>query len=232
MSYLANIATIIVFPLLVIQIRAGNEQAKLVKNQVFISNAISILQLADQSLWSSQGGNRSSYLILIALQKEIKEQDLKNAIELQIKRITTFYKNSVMIPYAENVPVICQLAPSPCSKGLEPSKGFNAQNVIDHLDINRYSFWSERARAACLLRNIATAQGKEELNNDRIKKKKLYEQLIRIMQKENEPSLFVSRMALVAYSELTAYQEKNVFDFEGARKDWEKRREEILKINF
>jgi len=54
------------------------------------------------------------------------------------------------------------------------------------------------------------------------------------MQKENEPSLFVSKAALNTYSELTGFKPSSVFDFEGATEHWnnQKNRERILEIEF
>ena len=111
-------------------------------------------------------------------------------------------------------------ASSPC---YEPD---NAKNVFYHLTER---IWTERARAACLLRNIKTAQYK-----DQVDKEKFLETLVFLMKEENEKSLFVSKMALDTYSELTGFQLSGVFDFDGAINDWKNldRKKEILKANF
>lgn len=175
--------------------------------------------------WHNEyGGVRRSYQRLLHWRDAINDPIRKDWIITEIERVEKSYPVDVMRLNIDRWGYIC-VQHADCKKDYEPPTGFSAQNAISHLGFNR-DLWQERARAACILRNIKTSPDK-----DSIDKKKLYEALIRHMN-DQEPSLTVSKMALETYKDLTGFVSDGVFDFAGAIKDWEKRKEEILKINF
>ncbi len=183
-----------------------------------------IRQLGERAEWNnSYGGDRQSYLTLISWEQTINESQLKKLISSEIEKLKDQYRNSATSLIVEQLPAICVFITKPnvepCSEGREPSRGFSAKNVLDHLDRNKYSYWTERARAAYLLRHIDTSP-----NKDSVRIQDVYEWLIKVMKEENENSLLVSKMALDTYASLTNYELKQVFDFEGAIKDWEQKK--------
>jgi hypothetical protein len=176
-----------------------------------------IRELNIQALWpnSSYGGNRQSYLILLNWKVKVKNPEIKKLIYGAIKNIESYYATDIMTLFIERQIAICKYSVPPCSEGYEPPIGYNAKNVFEHLS---RPLWTERARAACLLRNIETSSHK-----DQIDKKELCSKLINLM-KENENSLFVSKMAFETYKSLTGFSSPGVFDFDKAIEDWNKRK--------
>jgi len=187
-----------------------------------------------QSLWDTNigfydGGSRNSYSSLLNMEKS-DNPTMKKLASDAVKTIKNAYDGSninVMVLNIERWGYICRWSVPPCANGYEPSIGYNAKNVFDHLD---YKKWQERARAACLLRNVDSTIN---THRDQVDKKEFCDKLVNLMG-EQEPSLFVSKMALETYKALTGFSSLGVFDFEGAIKDWEnpERKEKILKINF
>jgi hypothetical protein len=185
------------------------------------------------SMWYPDGGNRQSYQILLSWEKDEKtDPALKKLISSEIKRVQEDYYTAPLRRFVDNedgrgVSWVCKITGSEakeCSNGIEPSKGFDAANVLNHLyKTSPETPWQEYARAACILRNIQTAYNKNNLD-----KKKLFERLVSLMG-EDERSLCVSKMAFETYKDLTGFSSDKVFDFEGATKDWVDRQEEILK---
>ena len=102
---------------------------------------------------------------------------------------------------------------------IEPVEGFSAKNVIEHLEIEKYHRCTSRARATSILRNIRTALGKEDIDMT-----KLLETLVIIMK--NDPSLLVSKLALDRYSQFTGFVPSNIFDFNAAIDDFDKRKKQ------
>ncbi len=177
---------------------------------------IEIGQLGDRSRWqNAYGGDRSSYEALLSLKEKIKDIERNKIVSTEIKTIESVYSPDIMTITMDNFPTICQLSDPPCTKGFEPSIGYNAVNVFKHLD---RPLWTERARAAALLRNIEKSPNKESVD-----RKALYEKLVKLMKKE-ESSLFVSKMAFETYKELTGFSTDGVFNFESAILDWEQRK--------
>src|SRR3989338_2068367 len=175
--------------------------------------------------WNNEyGGDRRSYLRLLYLKDTITDAVRKDWVTTEIERVEKSYPVDVMRLNIDNWGVIC-IPHFNCSKGYENSTGFSASNVINHLGFNR-DLWQERARAACVLRKIKKTPDKGSVN-----KESFYEKLISLMG-EKENSLCVSKMAFETYKDLTGFPSDGVFDFEGAIKDWKKRKEEILKTNF
>jgi len=229
---LAELVTIFAFPFIVFALFSGIEQTRLLKDQivsldnqtevlkdqVILSNHISLLQLADQATrWGDiYGGKRTSYSSLLIWENKIKDTEVKKAISSEIKNIKRIYRDNhgVMKYKVKNIKAICKRktkpSPLPCPEGFEPSTGYDAENVFKHLGGD---LWTERARAACLLKDIETAQYEGKV--DRVE---LYDTLVNLMKEENESSLCVSKMALDTYASLTGYEIKDVFDFEGAIK--------------
>lgn len=201
------------------------EQGKLVETQIFASNGISISRLAEQSQWRDEVGNptmgdRSSYIILASLQNDdnLGKPELKAVAELQIKRVKDLYKNDLLNPIVQDFRAICKKPYSKCPypEQREPFEGFDADNVFRCLRDEK--LWTERARAAFMLRNIEKAS-----TNEHVTPEGLYKKLIDHMREKNEPSLLVSKMAFDTYRLLVGDEEKNVdvFDFERAIKVWE-----------
>ncbi len=188
---------------------------------------IAIKQLGDMAMWHNvYGGDRRSYSKLLDWKHASKDSLMTQWLNTEIDRIKDSYRLNIIVGHVENWNVICKPhAIPPCSNGFENVHGFSAQNVLDH--ISQDNRWDERARAVCLLRNIKTAKGKESIS-----KEKLFEKLIKHMNLEIENSLCVAVLALNTYKELSGFNSKEVFDFEGAINDWEKRKEEILKKEF
>lgn len=178
--------------------------------------------------WHNEyGGARRSYQRLLHWRDTINSSVRKDWVIIEIERVEKSYPVDVMRINIDN-PLFWGYICKPhvnCTQGYENSTGFSAQNVISHLGSNR-DLWRERARAACILRNIKTAPDKDFVN-----KEDLYERLINLMGKK-ENSLCVAKMALETYKDLTGFRSSGVFDFEGAAKDWQERKEEILKRDF
>ncbi len=189
--------------------------------------ALVIKNLGDMSVWHNvYGGDRRSYSTLLDWKNTVKDPITSQLISTEIERVKDDYRVNIMRLNIDGWSVICKPGAIPaCSKGYENPEGFLAGNVLDHLSPEKR--WDERARAACLLRNIKTAVGKENVN-----KEIFFEKLIKHMNPEIENSLCVAKMALQTYADLTGFLPNGVFDFEGAVKDWKNRRDEILKINF
>lgn len=166
------------------------------------------------------GGDRRSYEILLSWQKKIKNPEIAGIILTEMERLKSVYSADVMTLVISKQPAICkfiiQPGVRPCAEGWEPLIGYNAINVFQHLD---RPLWTERAKAACLLRNI-----EQSPNKDGVDKNALCEKLVNLMKKENENSLFVSKMAFETYKELTKFSSPGVFDFNKAVEDWEKRK--------
>jgi len=194
------------------------------KNDGSLPSADQITALGKRALWGNEYlGSREAYSQLLDWQNSIKDPMTSKLLSAEIKRIEDDYRTDIM---RLHIDVGRQISiPHVDGKdGFVKSEGFLAGNVLAHLSPNRRA--DERARAACILRNIKTSPDK-----DSIDKKELYERLISHMG-EQESSLCVSKMALETYKDLTGFSPDGVFDFEGAVKDWKKRKDEILKINF
>ena len=168
------------------------------------------------------GGDRRSYQRLLHWKGTVNDPVRKDWIITEIERVEKSYPIDVMRLNIDNWRYICKPHVN-CTQGFENPTGFSAQNVINHLTRD---LWQERARAACILRNIKTAPDKGSVN-----KEDFYKKLVGLMG-EKENSLCVSKMALETYKDLTGFSSDSVFDFEGAIKDWEKRKDEILKADF
>ena len=145
-------------------------------------------------------------------------------LSAEIERVKGEYRVNIMRENIDRWTLICKPHKN-CNGGFEEPIGFNAQNVLDHLAPDKR--WDERARAACLLRNIKTAAGKDQLN-----KGEPFEKLVKHMGPE-ENSLCVAKMALETYKDLTGFQSKGdgIFDFDEAIADWKIRQTEILRLN-
>lgn len=187
------------------------------------STNLDISQLADRALWegTNECGDRSVYNELQRCYEEIKDFGLRAEYANQINRIKNDYKTSILGPRAKATRSVCREGTMNGDRCvIEPEKGFSAKNVIDHLDQSKYPRCTSRLRAAALLQNIDTSKGKKDM-------KKAIRLLVFIL--ENDPSLLVSKLALDRYSQFTGYSPLDVFDFDDALKDWDKRKIEILK---
>lgn len=201
--------------------------------QSFVFNVAKISQLGDLASWHNKfGGQRQGYEELLSWKKKESSPEIKKKISAEIERLEEIYDPRIMVPTIEQLISICKFITKPnvpaCALGMEPPTGYDAQNVFHHLT---EKIWTERARAACLLSNIKTSQNKDQIDKE---KEKLFDALVFLMKEENEKSLFVSKMALYTYSQLTGFSPPGVFDFEDAINDWEnpERKKEILKVKF
>lgn len=179
-----------------------------------------------QSLWDTnvgfyEGGKRNSYLSLLDMKKS-DDPVIKKLASDAVEVIKNAYDGSninVMVINIERWGYICKWSPPPfCTDGYEPAIGYNIKNVFDHLSFGK---WQERARVACLLRNIDYPTNTHRSD---VTKKEVREKLANLMG-EQEPSLFVSKMALETYKALTPdFKSSGVFDFKEAIEDWEQRK--------
>lgn len=178
--------------------------------------------------WHNEyGGNKRSYRKLLYWRDKINDSIRRDLIVTEIERVEKSYPIDVMRINIDNQNVwgyICKPHVN-CTQGYVKPTGFPANTVISHLGSNR-DLWRERARAACILRNIKTSPDK-----DSVDKEDFYQRLVTLMD-DKEPSLCVSKMALETYKDLTGFSTEKVFDFEGAKRHWEKNMDDILKINF
>jgi hypothetical protein len=166
------------------------------------------------------GGSRASYENLVSEKNEFNNP----LVTEKLRNIESIYSSATMVLMVERLNTIWIPGSTPENAKCEPIEGYDARNIRDHLSAN---FWTERARAACLLQRLKTAKNKKDIFNE-----KLFDKLIYLMGERNESSLVVSKMALSAYSSLTGFVPSEVFDFAGAVKDWDNpiRKAEILKI--
>ncbi|MBI5024718.1 MAG: hypothetical protein HZC18_06950 [Candidatus Omnitrophica bacterium] len=197
-----------------------------------------IKTLRDNAMWSVEGfqqGDRRSYLTLLSWASNPKDTVTKNLIISAIEEIKDVYgQTDVMRQHIEPVRNphrwwICKESIPSCHDGFEEPTGYKAQNIINHL---ARKLWQERGRAASILRNIKTASDKDRINEDATIKEQLFDKLIERLNLEKENSLFVAKMAFETYKDLTGFSSDGVFDFAGAIKDWETRKEKILRMNF
>ena len=195
------------------------EEAKDVAERI-----VSIIDLSNKAKWQqNNGGDYESYKKLLEMQKEIKNNELKKILAEQIDSIKNSYNAEDIWRVADSLPYICQRSDPPCAKGLEPIEGFNAKNVYDHLTTD-YKLWPEHARAASLIRRIATYPNKNDMMFD------VNKELVRLMGNENE-KMMVRKVALETYKHLNQFHPKfdGVFDFSAAIEDWEVRKKEFQK---
>jgi len=199
------------------------EQAAQTKSDS-LPSADEISDLGERALWSNKYlGNREAYSQLLDWKNSIKDPKTIKLLSAEIRRVQDDYRTDIMRLHIDGWPLIW--IPHVGGKdGFVKSEGFLAWNVLAHLSPERRV--DERARAACILRNIKTSPDKGSID-----KKEFYKKLVTHMG-EQEPSLCVSKMALETYKDLTGFSLNGVFDFEGAIKDWEKRKDEILEISF
>ena len=189
-----------------------------------VGKILEIFDLSNKAKWQqNNGGDYESYKKLLEMQKEIKNNELKKILAEQIDSIKNSYNAEDIWRVADSLPYICQRSDPPCAKGLEPIEGFNAKNVYDHLTTD-YKLWPEHARAASLIRRIATYPNKNDMMFD------VNKELVRLMGNENE-KMMVRKVALETYKHLNQFHPKfdGVFDFSAAIEDWEVRKKEFQK---
>lgn len=194
------------------------------KNQSVASAIAKMTQLGNLAVWENKyGGQRESYEDLLSWWKKENDSEIKKRILAEIERLEEIYDPRIMVPTIEKHFAICKLH-SGC-KEIEPPTDYDAKNVFHHLTER---IWTERARAACLLRNIRTSKNKDQIN-----KEELFDKLIERLDLSKEKSLFVAKMSFETYKELSNFSSPGIFDFEKAIEDWEKpeRKEDILKMN-
>lgn len=175
-----------------------------------------------EATWNiSNGGDHRSYLRLLGFRKT-EDATKKELVMSAIERVENSYRTDIMTINIQNFLCICKSNARCPEDGYEPITGFSANNITNHLTPDRH--WRERARAACLLRNLKASPDKNEIN-----KEILYERITNSMKDNN---LSVSKMAFETYKELTGFTSPGVFDFDKAAAHWEENKDEILKINF
>lgn len=240
-AYIANIATVIAFFLLLKQIGEGNKQTRLVKeqlaslnehtkllrNQVFVANSLSIFELGDRCMWNTpHGGDYDSYILLKRMEADPINKDMINAIRNQINRVEKKYKSTdVMVSYADKViKAIWKYGVKDPTKEDVWAKidTVDINNVFDHMK-KRY-LESENIKAAYFMSGVTTERLKESGKTW----KDVFETLIWAINNDTW-CLYGRKMALITYCKLAETEFPGVFDFEGATKDWQNREREILE---
>jgi len=239
-AFLANIVTVIAFLFLLREIRDGNEQTKLykqqlsslneqtelLKNQLFLANYLSIFELGDRCMWNTpHGGDYDAYLFLKRMEVDPINKVIKNSIRNQINRVEKKYKSTdIMVSYADNIPAIWK-------EGVDPTKG-NVWAKIDTVKIsNIFCHMKERhletenIKAAYFMSGITP----ERLNESGKTWEDIFEMLIWAINNETW-CLYGRKMALITYCQLAEKQFPNkVFAFKEATCDWKNRKKEILE---
>lgn len=117
-----------------------SKQNKLLENQYFVSNSLSIAKIGDRCMWTAPGaGDYDSYLLLKQMEADPTNIKMINSIRNQIKRVEKKYKPVDMLNvYANNLQAIWK-------EGADPKKGdvwadietVTLDNILNHMK-NRY----------------------------------------------------------------------------------------------
>jgi len=239
-ALLANIVTLIAFLFLLREIRDGNEQTKLfrqqlsslnehtelLKNQVFLANFLSIFELGNRCMWNTlHGGDYDAYLLLKRMEVDPINKDIKNSIRNQINRVEKKYKSTdIMVSYANNIKAIWK-------EGVDRTK----ENVWAEIDTVKISNIFHHMKERYLeTENIKAAYFMSGITSERLKESgktwaDVFEMLIWAINNETW-CLYGRKMALITYCQWAEKQFPNkAFAFEEATDDWKKRKKEILE---
>src|SRR3989338_8695440 len=207
------IVTIFVFPIICVTFFLSWSQSKDTTAQLRNSNILSIYEAADRCIYFNnfRGGDRSSYEFLLEISKMPGDERVEEVTSSQIRFVKNFYKASER--YAENSDdmFVCRQSKD-CGgdDGKETRDNYDLKNALDHADINIYPKFSSRVAAAYLL-----GSNKMYEKFDDCEKKEVLASLIKLMKKDSETSLFVSKTALDSFAGLVNDFNKNdIFDFE------------------
>ena len=184
-------------------------------------------KLAELSNPYNNGGSFESYLILLSMENQENDKEIKRILSSKIKKVESLY---IPHPLQMNINVlypnyICKEHVN-CSQ-FEPKKGFDAPNLVSHLG---YEHWQERAKAATMLMNIKTAKRKDLVNTEK-GKEDLFQKLADIMNSKKENSLYAAKMAFETYKNLANFSPDSigVLDFNKAIENWETKKSKILQ---
>ena len=207
-----HVFVFIIIVLVILTAIANYSLDSMVEIQSCPRTVFEIQEMADRALWerTKNCGDRTIYNELLACFNKTKSGDIKR----QIVRIEDDYKTSILVPRVDATPAVCQLG-SMVGDGCtgEPVKGFNAENVLDHLDITKYPRCTSRARASSILRNLT------QEDKNKIGMKNILKPIVSIIK--DDPSLLVSKLALDRYRQFTEFSSSEVFDFQNAIQHYE-----------
>lgn len=162
LNLLIFVATIIMLALVYKQLKASTEQTELLKNQVFVSNSISIAQIGDRCMWDTpHGGDYDSYLLLKQMAIDPINEKMVNAIRNQIDRVDKKYRSIDMLNvYANNLKAIWK-------EGADQNKGnvwadiktVTLNNILHHMK-DRY-LETENIKAAYFMSGVTPQKVKD-----------------------------------------------------------------------
>lgn len=226
-ALIANIATVLVLFYTIHSVHLLMHQTGLLKNQVFVSNSLSISQIGDRCMWNTPyGGDYDSYILLKRMEADPINKDMINAIRNQISRVEKKYKSTdVMVSYADKViKAIWKYGVKDPTKEDVWAKidTVDTNNIFDHMK-KRY-LESENIKAAYFMSGVTTERLKESGKTW----EDVFETLIWAINNDTW-CLYGRKMALITYCQLAEKEFPGVFDFEGATKDWQNRKREILE---
>ena len=203
-----------------------DEQTKLLKNQTFVSNYLSLAKLGDRAMWNTPpGGDYDSYLLLKSMEADPINADMLKAIQNQINRVEKKYRPiDILKVYAAQLRAVWK-------EGADQQKGnvwadietVTLNNIIHHMK-NR-DLETENTKAAYFMSGVTPQKVRDSGKtwND------VFETLIWAINNESW-CLWGRKMALVSYCELAEIQfPDDVFAFAKAIDDWEKRKSQILE---
>lgn len=230
-AFLANIITVAAFIFLFLELREGNEQTKLLKNQVFTANYLSIFQLGDRCMWNTpHGGDYDAYLLLKKMETDPLNKDIIDAIRNQIERVEKKYKAAdIMMVYADKV------IKAIWKYGAKDSDGEDVWAKIDTVDVNNiFEHMGYEGNRHLDTENIKAAYFMTGITPGRLKQSgRTWEDVFKTLIKainDDAWCLYGRKMSLMAYCILaeTSFPDK-VFAFTEATNDWNGRKKEILE---
>ncbi len=202
------------------QMKAGDEQIRLLENQVFVSNSLSISQIADRCLWySPNGGDYDSYLLLKTMKTDPTNKKLEKVIDNQIKRIEDRYRSIDVMK--DNAGSLVAIMVDDGSRRWADIKTVSVGNIFEHM---KRFLPTEQIKAAYFMGGATP----ERLQKSGKTWEDVFNALVDAMN-DDKWCLWGRKMALISYSELSGTQFSEVFAFEEARQDWQNRKQEILK---
>jgi len=184
----------------------------------YFSETAKISLIADPCLdYQLEGGDYDSCMDLEKLleQKEYKNNPIiKNFIKRQINKRDLIYGNVDSI--VARIPVLRNEQ----GRYVEETFGnLNLGNVYDHL---HHFYWGSRAKAAYLVQGINNQLIKnfKEKTTRSISWEDILNRLVGLITKDGE-ALVVRKTALEIFLKITKYEQKIIFDFQGAGEYWQ-----------
>jgi len=198
-------------------------QTRLLENQVFVSNSLSVFQIGDRCIWyyMPHYGDYDSYLLLKAMKADPINKEMIKAINNQIERVEDRYRSTdVMIAYASRLQAIIFMNKDGSGE-LADKDTIDVQYIFSHM---KRHLPVEQIKASYFMSSVTT----ERLEQSG----KTWEDVFKILIwaiNNDAWCLYGRKMALMSYCKLAETKFPGVFDFERATKDWQNRKQEILK---